>query len=341
MKKITTGIVGAAGYAGQELLRMALTHPRLSLTYLADRPESGVEQELRHFGPLPVPVRPFDPDECARACRAVFLALPHEASMEMAPALYRAGVAVFDLSAAFRLRRIADYDRYYGFTHTAPDLLRTAVYGLPELNARKLRNARLVAVPGCYPTSAVLPLAPLLRKGWLKGGIIIDSKSGVTGAGRQATPATMFSEVNENFKAYAIFTHRHAPEIVQELSVAAGREVQAVFAPHLVPMNRGILTTIYATLRKKAGREDVLALLRTFYARSCFVRILDEGLPETRRVKGTNFCDVGAAVRGGTLVLVSAIDNLVKGAAGQALQAFNVRHGLPEHIGLTSPAGAP
>ena len=261
--------------------------------------------------------------------------------MEMVPALARAGVAVFDLSAAFRLKRLEDYDRYYGFTHTAPDLVRSAVYGLPELYGRKLKGARLVAVPGCYPTGSILPLVPLLKRGWLKSGIIIDAKSGVTGAGRQASAALMFAEVNENFKAYGVFTHRHAPEITQELSAAAGKSVAALFTPHLVPMNRGILTTIYAELRRKAGRDDVLGLLRSFYGKSRFVRVLGEGLPETRRVKGTNFCEIGAAVRGSTLVLVSALDNLVKGASGQALQAFNVRFGLPEHLGLPHPAGAP
>ncbi len=207
-------------------------------------------------------------------------------------------------------------------------------------NAPGIRKAGLVAVPGCYPTCAIVPLAPVLRKRMLKGRIVIDAKSGVTGAGRSPKGNLMFTEVNESVKAYGLFTHRHGPEIAQELSLAAGRKVDMVFTPHLVPMNRGILTTSYSTLARKAGREQVLGVIRDFYRKCAFVRVL-EGLPETKAVKGTNFCDVGAAVKGDCLILVSAIDNLGKGAARQAVQAFNVRYGLPETMGLAVTAGAP
>jgi N-acetyl-gamma-glutamyl-phosphate reductase len=340
-KAVEVGIVGATGYAGQELLRILLGHPRVRITYLAASGKSDPNAVLRHFGKLPVPVVAFDAPACAGACRTVFLGLPHDASMECVPGLLKAGLRVLDLSAAFRLKDARFYESHYKFTHNATALLKTAVYGLPELYHDKLKGARLIAVPGCYPTSALIPLAPLARKGWIQGKVIVNTTSGITGAGREAKPDLMYCEVNENITPYGLFTHRHTPEIAQELAKAAGKPVPVLFTPHYVPMNRGILTTIYLTLKTGVTRRDVLNALRSFYATSIFVRILDEGMPDTRGVRMTNFCDVGTAVRGRDAILVSAIDNLVKGAAGEAVQAFNIAHGFPEDTALKTLAGAP
>lgn len=341
MKQVSVGIAGVTGYAGQDLLRLLLAHPGVRITYLASSGKSDAPAILRHFGKLPAAVVPFDPAECSRRCGTVFLALPHKASLDAVPALLAAGTRVLDLSAAFRLKKSALYDEYYGFSHVAPTELRKAVYGLPELHFGALKGARLVAVPGCYPTGALLPLTPLLARKVISGPIVIDSKSGVTGAGRGERADLMFAEVNENFKAYGVYTHRHTPEIAQELALAAGHTVRFTFAPHLVPMNRGILTTTYVNLRKSITADAMRKILAGRYKDTPFVRVLPDGLPDTRGVRGTNFCDIGVLVRGKAAVLVSAIDNLGKGAAGQAVQAFNVQHGLNQTTALLVPAGAP
>jgi len=341
MRPIKIGIAGVTGYAGQDLLRLLLAHPGVKVTYLASSGKSDAAAILRHFGKLPTAVEPFDPVACAHRCETVFLALPHKASLDAVPTLLKAGTRVLDLSAAFRLKKSSLYDEFYGFSHSAPLELRKAVYGLTELHSEALKGARLVAVPGCYPTGALLPLTPLLARKALTGSIVIDSKSGVTGAGRGERADLMFAEVNENFKAYGIYTHRHTPEIAQELALAAGAAVRFTFAPHLVPMNRGILTTAYVTLRKPMTADALRAILTARYKATPFVRVLAEGLPDTRGVRGTNFCDIGVLVRGQDAVLVSAIDNLGKGAAGQAVQAFNVQHGFNQTTALLVPAGAP
>jgi N-acetyl-gamma-glutamyl-phosphate reductase len=341
MKQVTVGIVGVTGYAGQELLRILLRHPGVKIGYLASSGKGDAEAALRAFGKLPVPVEPFDASVCARACSAVFLGLPHRVSAEAVPVLLDAGVRVLDLSAAFRLKDPALYPKHYEFDHCAPSLLRKAVYGLPELHRRELRGARLVAVPGCYPTGALLAVAPLVQRRLVAGQVIFDSKSGVTGAGKELRNDLMFGEVNENVRAYGVFSHRHAPEIGQELALAAGKPVRFVFTPHLVPMNRGILTTAYVPLRAGVDRAKMLSVLADAYASSPFVRVMTEGLPDTRSVRGTNFCDIGVAVRGRDAIVVSAIDNLGKGAAGEAVQAFNLVHGLPERTGLLFFSGSP
>ncbi len=341
MNSIPVGIAGVTGYAGQELLRLLLGHPRVRIAALGSGHTTDPAKALRHFGRLPVVPEPFDPAAMARDCRAVFLALPHAASLAAVPGLLAAGVRVFDLSAAFRLQDPAAYPLHYGFTHDAPALLRRAVYGLPELHAAALRKARLVAVPGCYPTGPTLALAPLLRKRLVAGSVIVDAKSGVTGAGAETRPDLMFSEVNENVKAYGVHSHRHEPEIAQSLARAAGRPVALTFTPHLVPMNRGILSTIYCSLRPGTSREAVLSAWRAAYAKAAFVRVLTEGLPDTRGVARTNRCDLGLSVRGREAIFVTAVDNLVKGAAGQAIQAFNAAYVFPEAAGLTAGPGAP
>ncbi|MEK7477288.1 MAG: N-acetyl-gamma-glutamyl-phosphate reductase [Candidatus Coatesbacteria bacterium] len=341
MKQVRVGIVGVTGYAGQEVLRLLLRHPGARITYLASSGKGDPGAALRAFGRLPVLVDAFDAAKCGGACDTAFLGLPHKVSAEAVPTLLDWGTRILDLSAAFRLKDAALYPKHYEFDHGTPSLLAKAVYGLPELYRKALRGAKLVAVPGCYPTGALLAVTPLLRKRIIAGPVILDSKSGVTGAGKEARGDLMFCEVNENVKAYGVFSHRHAPEIGQELGKAAGRRVEFIFTPHLIPMNRGILTTAYVRLKPQVDRAKVLAVFADVYRTSPFVRVLAEGLPDTRSVRGTNYCDIGVAVRGRDAIVVSAIDNLGKGAAGEAVQAFNLVHGFPETLGLLSVAGAP
>lgn len=268
----------------------------------------------------------------------VFTAVPHEAAMAVVPDLLEAGLKVVDLSADFRIHDQKTYEMWYS-PHKAPQYLASAVYGLPELYASQISAARLVANPGCYPTSAILPLVPLLKQKIIHPeGIIIDSKSGTSGAGRSPSLTTLFCEVNEGFCAYKIAQHRHTPEIEQELSIAAGKQITVNFTPHLLPISRGILTTIYADLTNKdTSTDEILSVLTDFYAGKPFVRILPKGVfPNVLRVRGSNYCDIGCKVdmRTGKLILISAIDNLVKGASGQAIQNMNLMAGLPETTGL-------
>ena len=337
---VRVGIAGVTGYAGQELLRILLAHPRVRITYLASSGKTDPGPALRHMGELPVKISAFDPAEAGRECDAVFLCLPHKVSMDNVPAIMAKGAKVFDLSADFRLRDPQVYESAYGIPHSAVALLKKAVYGQPELHHTALKGASLVAVPGCYPTSALLALAPLLRNGLATGKIIIDSKSGVSGAGKELRSDLMFCEVNENFRAYGVFKHRHAPEIGQELALLAGRKVDFIFTPHLVPMNRGILSTVYVTLVKPLSPEALNGVYKSFYRESPFIRVLSDSLPETRAVRGTNFCDIGTAVRGNDAIIFSAIDNIGKGAAGQAVQAFNAAMGFAETEGLMTRSGA-
>jgi len=337
---IRVGIAGVTGYSGQELLRILLTHPRVRITYLASSGKTDPGPALRHMGELPVKVCAFNPAEAGRVCDAVFLCLPHKVSMENAPAILANGARVFDLSADFRIKDAKIYEAAYGIPHTSATLLKKAVYGQPETHRNTLKGAQLVAVPGCYPTSAILALAPLLKKGLVTGKIIIDSKSGVSGAGKELRSDLMFCEVNENFRAYGVFKHRHAPEIGQELALLAGKKVDFIFTPHLVPMNRGILSTVYVNLTKQLSAEALNGIFKSFYRESPFVRVLADSLPETKAVRGTNFCDIGTAVRGKDAIIFSAIDNLGKGAASQAVQAFNASWGLPETTGLMGRTGA-
>jgi N-acetyl-gamma-glutamyl-phosphate reductase len=285
--------------------------------------------------------RALDPEWLASEAEFVFLALPHKASMAVGVDLLKRGVRVLDLSADFRLKDPAAYRTWYGFDHAAPALLGEAVYGLPELHGEALAAARLVAVPGCYPTSAILGLSPLLANGLTDlETIVIDSISGVSGAGRKPELPTHFSEVNESLKAYGVAKHRHTPEIEQELSGVAGHAVTVTFTPHLAPLTRGILTTITARLRGSQSTGDLLGVYREFYRGRPFVRVLEDGrLPETKHVLHSNLCDVGLVSdpRTGRVIVVSAIDNLVKGASGQAVQCFNLMAGLDERAGLWIP----
>jgi N-acetyl-gamma-glutamyl-phosphate reductase len=338
---LKVAIVGASGYTGVELLRILHSHPEVAVTCVtseqsAGRPVSEIFPTLR--GRMDLELEKLEPVGIAEKVDIVFTALPHKAAMEVVPTFLKMGKNVVDLSADYRLRDAELYGRWYD-KHLSPELLQEAVYGLPELRRAEIAAASLVANPGCYPTSVILGLAPLLRGRVIDSkSIIVDAKSGVSGAGRGAKVEGLYCEVNEGFRAYAVGgTHRHIPEIEQELSILAGGELAISFTPHLVPMDRGILSTIYANPLGKVTAADLITLYEAFYDGEPFVRVLPEGiLPSTAHVRGSNFCDIGIAVddRTNRLIVVSAIDNLVKGAAGQAVQNMNLMCGLPETLGL-------
>jgi len=337
-------IAGASGYTGAELLRLLVSHPAAQVVALtadshANQPVDKIFPSLTGF--VNLTCLPLDAARLASEAEFVFLALPHKASMTVGAELVARGVRVLDLSADFRLKDAAAYPRWYGMEHLRPDLLAEAVYGLPEVHGEAIAAARLVAVPGCYPTSTILGLAPLLKRGLVDvRTIVVDSISGVSGAGRKPDLGTHFSEVNESLKAYGVAKHRHTPEIEQELSALAGQTLTVSFTPHLAPLTRGILTTITAALIGSHSTADLLEVYREFYRGRSFVRVLPEGrLPETKQVLHSNLLDVGlvADPRTGRVVVVSAIDNLVKGASGQAVQCFNLMAGLDERAGLWIP----
>jgi N-acetyl-gamma-glutamyl-phosphate reductase len=345
---IRVGVYGASGYTGQELLRHLLFHPEASVVAMTSRRYAGAR--LADVYPVfqgltEMAFMDASPDEVSRLADIVFLALPHGISMAVAPAFLAAGKKVIDLSADFRLRNIADYECWYG-KHAAPALLSEAAYGLPELYREAIRKADLVANPGCYPTSVILGLAPLLRAGWIDtSSIIVDAKSGVSGAGREPQVATLYCEVNEGFKAYKVGgQHRHIPEMEQELVALAGHDIRISFTPHLLPVNRGILSTIYGTLLRDATPEALTELYRQQYQEEPFVRICKTGsFPNISSVCGSNCCDIGVAVdqRTRRVIILSAIDNLIKGAAGQAIQNMNLICGFSEQAGLRGVARFP
>jgi N-acetyl-gamma-glutamyl-phosphate reductase len=344
MKRIKTAIVGASGYSGMELLRLLLGHPGVELVAVTSRQEAGraLDAVFPRFRKAPGSDLKFiepDPDAIAATCAEVaFLALPHGVAAEIARALLDRGLRVIDLSADFRLRDPAVYEEFYGHAHPAPDLLERAVYGLPEIHADDIRGARLIASPGCYPTSILLPLLPLLRGKLVDPATIVaNSMSGVSGAGRKAELSLLFCECNESVRAYGVPKHRHLSEIEQELSVAAGEAVVISFIPHLVPVNAGITTTTTAKLRPGVTPESVGRALEEAYAGQPFVRLLGKGgCADTKNVTGTNFIDIGWQhdPRTGRVILMSAEDNLGKGAGGQAVQSFNLMFEFSETDGL-------
>ncbi len=339
---VSIGIYGASGYTGQELLRHLLAHPESDVVAVTSRRYAGTAVADLYPAFMELTDLAFmdaSPDEVSRLADVVFLALPHGISMTVAPAFLKAGKKVIDLSADFRLRDAACYGQWYG-THAAPELLSEAVYGLPELHRTEIRKARIVANPGCYPTSVILALAPLLKTDWIdRASLIVDSKSGVTGAGREPVVGSLFCEVNEGFKAYKVGgQHRHIPEMEQELGRLAGHDVTISFTPHLLPLNRGILSTIYASLKRDVAAAELTARYQEFYGNEPFVRICKSGVfPNLSSVRGSNCCDIGLAVdrRTNRVIILSAIDNLIKGAAGQAIQNMNLICGFGESVGLT------
>jgi len=341
---VKVGIVGATGYTGAELVRILSRHPEVELAVLVTQNYVGkpfweVYPHMYKYNQLIC--KDLDLTSLLDYSDVVFVALPHGHAMPIALEAARRGKKLIDLGADFRLADCDVYEKWYNVAHTARSLQSKAVYGLPEINREQIRNATLVANPGCYPTSVILALAPILSKKLIDpGSIIIDSKSGVSGAGRGLSLGVHFSEVNENFKAYNVAIHRHTPEIEQELSKLAGEDITVSFTPHLLPITRGILSTIYATLSSPLKEADVLDLYREFYEDEYFVRILPEGmLPQTKWVTCSNHCDIGVTVdsRTGRVIIVSAIDNVVKGASGQAVQNMNIMCGFQEDTALTGP----
>ncbi|MGF1643560.1 MAG: N-acetyl-gamma-glutamyl-phosphate reductase [Thiotrichales bacterium] len=342
---IKCGIVGATGYTGVELLRLLALHPEVEIATVTSRAEAGrsVDQLFSNLRGW-VDLRFVAPEQAElERCDIVFFATPNGTAMQQAPQLLRAGVRVIDLAADFRLSDPQVWEQWYGMPHACPELLSEAVYGLPELNREAIREARLVANPGCYPTATTLAALPLLRSGLIDvTQVIADAKSGVSGAGRKAEVHTLLSEASDNFKAYAVSGHRHLPEITQTLSRYAGREVGVTFVPHLVPMIRGIHVTFYATLTSNC--DSYQAVYEEFYEGSHFVDVLPPGShPETRSCRGANVCRIAIhrPQNASRLVVLAVIDNLVKGAAGQAVQNMNLMLGLPESLGLNSPALLP
>ena len=339
--KLKIAIVGSSGYTGGELFRILLQHPGVVVTAVTSEKSAGkpITDIFPHLlGLTDLVCEPLDPAAIAKKADLAFLALPHVTAQEAAFHLRKLGVKVIDLSADYRLADPSVYEKWYEHRHQYPDLLKAAVYGLPELHRERIRKASLIANPGCYPTSAILGLAPVIAKKLIDSTtIVIDSKSGVSGAGRSPALAYHYPEANEGLMAYKVGAHRHTPEIEQELSLLAGAQVTLSFTPHLVPMNRGILSTIYGSLTGPADTGKLQAVFQDFYRNEPFVRVLQPGqFPNVRNVRGSNFCDIGvhADVRTGRAVIVTVIDNLVKGASGQAVQNMNLMAGFEESAGL-------
>jgi N-acetyl-gamma-glutamyl-phosphate reductase len=340
-------IIGASGYTGAELMRLISAHPDLDLRAISSRQFSG-QPAAQIFGALEgeVSLSFVEPDHPSliQDIDLVFLAVPHQAAMNAVPGLLEAGVKVVDLSADFRIKDASLYEKWY-VPHTCPEYLAEAAYGLPEFNRELVKKARLTANPGCYVTSVIMPLIPLLKDGLLKTSCIIaDSASGVSGAGRKASLNLIHGEVHENFKPYSVAGHRHTPEMEQELSLAAGQEVRLTFTPHLLPMDRGILSTIYAEPADGTNESDIYASWKKAFSGEPFVRVLAEGrLPATKEVRGTNRVQIGLAKdpRSGLFKIFSALDNITKGASGQALQNANLMLGLDEGLGLAGLGQTP
>jgi N-acetyl-gamma-glutamyl-phosphate reductase len=338
--KTRIGIIGATGYTGVELLRLLLHHPEVEVTALTSQKYAGtpIDQAfpslMKH---LQVKCEELSIDQISKKTDFIFTAVPHKTAMETVPLFYQKGKRVVDLSADFRFKDPAVYEKWYQ-KHTSIDLLPESVYGLPELHREEIKNAKIVGNPGCYPTGALIGLIPLVKNGLISyENIVIDSKSGVSGAGRDVVLGSLFCEVNEGVKAYNIFKHRHLPEIEQELSRLVQKKITVTFVPHLIPMDRGILTTLYVNFTKKMNAGDVLRTFQEHYQKEPFVRIYPKGsLPNTKDVRGSNYCDIGVEVNeaDGRAVIITAIDNLVKGASGEAVQNMNIMLGYPETMGL-------
>lgn len=338
---IRVGIIGSTGYAGQELVRILLSHPEAEIVWYGSR--SYIDEKYSDvFGNMFQLVedicRGEDIDALAEQVDVIFTATPQGLCGSLVNEKILSKVKIIDLSADFRIRDVKKYEAWYGIKHQSPEFVKEAVYGLCEVNREEIRKARLLANPGCFPTCSVLSIYPLAKEGMIDmDTVIIDAKSGVSGAGRGAKVANLYCEVNESIKAYGVTTHRHTPEIEDQLSYASGREVVINFTPHLVPMNRGILVTSYASLNREVTYDEVKAIYDRYYEKEYFVRVLGKGTPpETRWVQGSNFVDVNFQIdkRTGRIIMMGAIDNVVKGAAGQAVQNMNLMFGLEEKMGL-------
>ena len=339
MDKKKVALLGASGYTGSDLLRFLLVHPNVEITHLTAERHAGqkISDVFPHLkGLIDLELKPLRPKSIPKNIDVIFAALPHGTSAAVIKDLYDRDVKIIDLGADFRISN-KNYKKWYG-QHPCPELIKKAVYGITELNRERVKKAKLVANPGCYPTSSILGLAPLVKNKLAdESSIIVDSKSGVSGAGRSPSLSYHFSEVNEGLKAYKVGEHRHMPEIEEGLSNYSGLNVKVSFTPHLIPMDRGILSTIYVNLKKKLTTKKLISIYKEHYKNERFVRISDEGIyPSTKQVRGSNFCDIGIKVNnsGNTAVIVSVIDNLVKGASGQAIQNMNVMLGYEEATGI-------
>ncbi len=341
---INVGIIGATGYVGIEIVRLLQNHPEFNISTVVSQSFVGkkisdVYPNLRNVFDLEC--EELDIEKISQKADIFVTALPHGISKDVIPKLVEKGKIIMDHSGDFRYKDVEVYEKWYNTKHNMPELLDLAVYGLPELHRKAIKNAKIIANPGCYPTCSVLGLAPLLSNKLIETkNIIIDAASGVTGAGRNTELPNQFCECTENFKAYKVSTHRHTSEIEQELSLLANEEIIVSFTPHLVPMKRGMLSTIYANLTSEKSASELISLYKEFYKDEFFVRILDEGkLPETKFVAGSNYIDISVVVdkRLNRVIVLSAVDNLGKGAAGQAVQDMNIIYGFPEHTGLTTP----
>jgi N-acetyl-gamma-glutamyl-phosphate reductase len=347
--KITTAVIGASGYTGQELVRILAQHPDVQLQAVTSQSYGGIDlaDVFPHLrGHLQINCAETDIAQIADECDAVFVALPHGIASNLITAAITKKTKVIDLGADFRLKNIATYEKWYHAQHGNAELLGEAVYGLAEWNEAAIRKTNLVANPGCYATAAALALLPLVKSGLIEpSSIVVDGKSGVSGAGRAASQAVHYNECNETIKAYGVTTHRHTPEIEEQLAKhfsGNADNVKITFTPHLVPMNRGILITAYSSLTRQCSLDDLYSVFNECYAEKPFVRVytpkkVAKGLPETRWVKGSNYCDIGYAIdeRTERVIVVAALDNLVKGAAGQAVQNMNIMYGLDQRRGLT------
>jgi N-acetyl-gamma-glutamyl-phosphate reductase len=338
---INVGIVGATGYTGEELIEILLGHSGVRLKNIssrADKPRLVCDIFPKFAGRTNLFCVKTDVSEIAKSCDVVFLALPHTASMGIAPQILKHGIKVIDLSADYRLKDVNIYKKFYNLKHKDKSYLSKSVYGLPELQRAKIKSASLIANPGCYPTVCILGLAPLVALGLIEtDSIIIDAKSGVTGAGKKLEDGFMFAEVNEDFKAYKVNTHQHAPEIDQELSKLSGRKLNVTFVPHLLPLSRGILATLYVKKTKnlKSKTQNLVELYKKFYKTEPFVRVRKAGeFPRLKDVVKTNFCDIGIKEEQNSVIIVAAIDNLLKGTSGQAVHNMNIMYGFPETEGL-------
>jgi N-acetyl-gamma-glutamyl-phosphate reductase len=336
MKKIKAAIVGVTGFAGEKLIEILAKHPNVELTSLSCRLEKPkpIGQHYPQFAHLvKLDMEPINPENIAKKADLIFLALPHTVSFNYVPLFLAKNKIVIDLSADYRLKNPAAYNDYYKVEHPDINNIEKAVYGLPELYRTKIKKAKLLSNPGCYPTVCSLSLAPLADKN-LVDNIIIDAKSAITGAGRKADLEYHYTAINGNLYAYRLFKHQHTPEIIQVLSDIAGKKVDVLFTPHVVPIEQGILATIYADLKTPLAKPEVIKLYQNFYKNEYFIRVMPEGLPKIKSVFNTNFCDIGLEVQGKKIIIVAVIDNLVRGAAGQAVHNMNIICGFDEKAGL-------
>lgn len=341
---IKVGIIGSTGYAGQELVRILLGHKEAEIKWYgsrtyADQPYASVFQNM--FKLVPDICKGEDLEKLCEEVDVVFTATPQGLCASLISEEVLSHMKVIDLSADFRIKDVSTYEKWYGIEHKSPQFIEEAVYGLCEINREKIKNARLIANPGCYPTCSFLSIYPMAKAGFIDmKSIIVDAKSGTSGAGRGAKVNNLYCEVNESIKAYGVTSHRHTPEIEEQLTYASGKETIINFTPHLVPMNRGILVTAYANLTKEVTEEEIRELYENTYKEEQFLRVLPAGVcPETRWVEGSNYVDVNFKLdkRTNRIIMMGAMDNLVKGAAGQAVQNMNIMFGLPENTGLLMP----